>query len=343
MLERLRQIFQFNQAANQDNQGLLTNQNTQATGGLLGSLTSNPNLLIGAGIIGQGVQGKDPFGAVIPAVTQTAQIQKLLTPKVSKPSTYINKQTGVRELVTPQQYAANPELYLPDTKTPLMPPAETKEQSLRGELYGKKLQSIDADAVAAIKSNTNIDIIESVVEQADLNTGIAGNLRTTIDKVGDEIGLDFDFQNVGAAEVLTSTTGKIVLDGLANFKGAISDGERNFVKDINIGMGMSKAGIKANMALMRKGNKITLLYDQEAKDWSDRNGGLSKKDKVTGKSWNEFTSDFHKQNPLVTDKEREILKNLSKNYDPAFLKGNNVKNVDGINIIEVNGKLYKLK
>ena len=34
MLERLRQIFQFNQAVNQDNQGLLTNQNTQATGGL---------------------------------------------------------------------------------------------------------------------------------------------------------------------------------------------------------------------------------------------------------------------------------------------------------------------
>lgn len=81
MLERLKQYFQLQQAANQDNQGLLTNQNSQATGGLLGGLTSNPNLLIGAGIIGQGVQGKDPFGAIIPAVTQTAQIQKLLTPK----------------------------------------------------------------------------------------------------------------------------------------------------------------------------------------------------------------------------------------------------------------------
>ena len=130
ILDRIKFLETLGLRKTNDNQGLLTNQNTKATGGLLGGLTSNPNLLIGAGIIGQGVQGKDPFGSVLPAVTQTAQIQKLLTPKVGKPSTYINKQTGIRELVTPQQYAANPGLYLPDTKTPLMPPAETKEQSL---------------------------------------------------------------------------------------------------------------------------------------------------------------------------------------------------------------------
>ena len=135
----------------------------------------------------------------------------------------------------------------------------------------------------------------------------------------------------------------VLLDGLANFKGAISDGERNFVKDINVGLGMSKAGIKANLTLMRKGNKIALEYDQEAKDWSDRNGGLSKKDKVSGKSWNQFTNDFHKQNPLVTDEERKILQNLSRNYDSDFIEGNNVQTIDGVQIVEVNGKLYKLK
>jgi hypothetical protein len=325
-------------------QGLLNTPIGQSQGGLLSNIPQGA--LLGSAIFGQGIQGKDPFSAFLPAVTQTAQLQKYMTPekiKQGKPSAYINKETGIRELVTPEKYAENPDLYLPDTKTPLMAAAETEEQKFRGKLFGQKLLDIDTAATSAIKSNTNIDIIESVVDQTDLKTGIAGNLRTTIDKIGDELGFDFDFQNVGAAEVLTSTTGKIVLDGLANFKGAISDGERNFVKDINVGLGMSKAGIKANLTLMRKGNKIALEYDQEAKDWSDRNGGLSKKDKVSGKSWNQFTNDFHKQNPLVTDEERKILQNLSRNYDSDFIEGNNVQTIDGVQIVEVNGKLYKLK
>jgi hypothetical protein len=81
ILDRIKFLETLGLRKTNDNQGLLTNQNTKATGGLLGGLTSNPNLLIGAGIIGQGVQGRDPFGSVLPAVAQTAQIQKLLTPK----------------------------------------------------------------------------------------------------------------------------------------------------------------------------------------------------------------------------------------------------------------------
>ena len=82
ILDRLKFLETLGLRKTYDNQGLLANQNNQATGGLLGGLTSNPNLLIGAGIIGQGVQGKDPFGSIIPAVTQTAQIQELLRPKI---------------------------------------------------------------------------------------------------------------------------------------------------------------------------------------------------------------------------------------------------------------------
>ena len=40
MLDRLKQLFQLQQAANQDNQSLLTNKNTQATNGLLSNLTA---------------------------------------------------------------------------------------------------------------------------------------------------------------------------------------------------------------------------------------------------------------------------------------------------------------
>jgi hypothetical protein len=58
------------------NQGGLLGGQQGATGGLLGGLSNiNPNLLIGASIVGQGLQGTDPFSAVTPAVLQTAQIQ----------------------------------------------------------------------------------------------------------------------------------------------------------------------------------------------------------------------------------------------------------------------------
>jgi hypothetical protein len=49
--------------------GLLGGQQG-ATGGLLGGLSNiNPNLLIGANILGQGIQGTDPFSAVYSCCT----------------------------------------------------------------------------------------------------------------------------------------------------------------------------------------------------------------------------------------------------------------------------------
>ena len=52
---------------------------TQSNAGLLlGNM--NPNLLLGASIFGAGLQGRDPFSSILPAVTQTAQTTNVLTP-----------------------------------------------------------------------------------------------------------------------------------------------------------------------------------------------------------------------------------------------------------------------
>jgi hypothetical protein len=328
---------------NLKNQGGLLNGQQGATGGLLGGLSNiNPNLLIGANILGQGIQGTDPFSAITPAVLQTAQIQQALTPKAKKPFAVTNLQTGKQELITDNQYAANPTLYGPAEKTPLMAASETEEQKARGKMFGEKLININKTAEDAIQSQNNIETLKILAEQPDLKTGFLGNLRTSAEKLSNELGLEFDFQNVGAAEVLSSTTGKIVLNTLASFKGAISDGERKFATDINVGLSMSKEGIKANLALMEKGNQIAIKYDEEANDWAERNGGLSKKDKVTGKTWSEFTNDFHKENPLITDDERKILMGLSEKRDQEFLQGNNVQTIDGKRMIMIDGRLFPL-
>lgn len=59
-------------------QGLLNTPMNQQ-GGLLGNIPQAA--LLGSAIFGQGIQGKDPFSALLPAVAQTAQVQKLMTPK----------------------------------------------------------------------------------------------------------------------------------------------------------------------------------------------------------------------------------------------------------------------
>jgi len=320
-------------------QGLLNTPANQS-GGLLGNISQGA--LLGSAIYGQGIQGKDPFAALLPAVGQTAQLQKLMTPKTSKPFAVTNTQTGKQELITQAQYRANPDLYSPAKKTPLMAAGETEEQKEIGKAFGKKFTTINSAAESAIKNQSNIATIETLIQQPDLKTGYFGELRTSAGKLASEFGLNFDFQNVGAAEVLSATTGKLVLEGLSNFKGSISDGERQFVKDINPGLNMSKEGISANIALQKKGNEITLKYNEEANDWVERNGGLSKKDKVSGKSWSQFTSNFHKENPLISDDERKTLSTLSKNYDQEFLEGNNVKTINGKRYIKIGDQIYEL-
>lgn len=320
-------------------QGLLNTPMNQG-GGLLGNIPQGA--LLGSAIFGQGLQGKDPFSALLPAVAQTAQIQKYMTPKATKPFAVTNTKTGEQELITEAEYRANPDLYSPAKKTPLMAAGETEEQKEIGKTFGKKFTSINESAESAIKNQSNIATIETLIQQPDLKTGYFGELRTNAAKLASEFGLNFDFQNVGAAEVLSATTGKLVLEGLSNFKGSISDGERQFVKDINPGLNMSKEGIAANIALQKKGNEITLRYNEEANDWVERNGGLSKKDKVSGKSWSQFTSNFHKENPLISDDERKTLSTLSKNYDQEFLEGNNVKIINGKRYIKIGDQIYEL-
>jgi hypothetical protein len=60
-------------------QGLLNTPMNQA-GGLLGNIPQAA--LLGSAIYGQGVQGRDPFSALLPAAMQTAQLQKYMTPEL---------------------------------------------------------------------------------------------------------------------------------------------------------------------------------------------------------------------------------------------------------------------
>jgi len=66
-LERIREL------------GGLLNTPMNQPGGLLSNIPQAA--ILGSAIYGQGIKGRDPFTALLPAVTQTAQLQKLMTPK----------------------------------------------------------------------------------------------------------------------------------------------------------------------------------------------------------------------------------------------------------------------
>jgi len=109
----LRKLLFMQNQANQGNQ-----QNTNSllsTNSALSGLLSDPTarLILGANIIGAGVQGKDPFSATTPAVLQTAQIQKALTAKAQKPFEAIDTKTGKPTFVTNAQFTAEPNRYVP--------------------------------------------------------------------------------------------------------------------------------------------------------------------------------------------------------------------------------------
>jgi hypothetical protein len=78
----------------QNTGGLINNNQPQQFDGLFGNLANiNPNLLIGASIAGSGLRGIDPFSSVLPALTETAQLQKYLTPEKEKLMTAYDPET----------------------------------------------------------------------------------------------------------------------------------------------------------------------------------------------------------------------------------------------------------
>ena len=62
-----------------ESQGGLLNSSMNQTGGLLSNIPQAA--ILGSAIYGQGIKGKDPFAALLPATLQTAQLQKYITPK----------------------------------------------------------------------------------------------------------------------------------------------------------------------------------------------------------------------------------------------------------------------
>ena len=334
--ERLKQLVGLEE-------GLLNQPKAQ--GGLLGGLTSNPNLLIGASIIGQGVQGKDPFGSVLPAVTQTAQIQKLLTPKNRfRQLTDIEKRS--RGLPVDKQFqigADNKVMQIGGSGTNVTvntPRPETQEEKEVGKVFGAEFGEINKAGNLANINDQKLEVLMNLTQSENLNSGKFGDLRTEVQKFAEEFGFDPGLQDVTIAEVVGGVSGGLVLDGLQAFPGSISNGERDFVKSITAGMTTTKEGNKYLLQINKRQNELAKEYSNVANDWISRNKGLSKNDKELG-SWGSYKKKWHEANPLINPKMKKKLTALSKTVDSEF-SNNIVTRKNGEKYVFINGDYEKL-
>jgi len=329
MNERLRKLLMMDYATKNQGGGFLGTQNQ---GGLFSNLANiNPNLLIGANIAGAGLKGQDPFSPIMPSVLQAAKIQSALKGK-RKTKKVKNKNTGEISWATEEMIANNPLLIPSETKM-----FEDSETAALGKGYAAEFQNLLKLQATAIDENDALNLMKELVKLPDLETGQFGALRQTIEKVGIEMGLELDFQNASAADVLSSVSGKLVLAGLANFTGAISDKEREYLMDILPGMSTTRQGNEVLINIKSALNNRTSALADSASNWRATYGKLSAKN-AEGQTWEQFKSQWYLENPLVTDEMRETISSLGNRVDEAF--ADNVITIDSAFINE-HGKKYE--
>jgi hypothetical protein len=355
-------------------QGLLNTPANQS-GGLLGNISQGA--LLGSAIYGQGVQGKDPFAALFPAVAQTAQMQQLLTPKQKD-------RKMVKDVEGRQRYADTGELVFPDVKSPAKksfrqlsdsekqsrglpidkqfqigaddkvmqiggsgtsvtvntPPPETAEEKALGQVFGEEFKEINKAGNLANVNDQKLEVLMNLTQSENLNSGKFGDLRTEVQKFAEEFGFDPGLQDVTIAEVVGGVSGGLVLDGLQAFPGSISNGERDFVKSITAGMTTTKEGNKYLLQINKRQNELAKEFSNVANDWISRNGGLSKKDKKLG-SWGSYKKKWHEANPLINPEMKTKLTDLSKTVDTEF-SNNIVTRKNGKKYVYINGGYEEL-
>ena len=193
----------------------------------------------------------------------------------------------------------------------------------------------------ATKLSTTLDTLNILANTSDeeLRTGPFGEFRTSLTQIGKEFGLDLDFQNVPLAELLRTVGGKVAIESLQQFKGAISNKELDFVRSINPGLSMSKEGIRLQLALLGRSNEINKKYYTEiVAPFVKANGGL--RGTLDGKTFAELQDIFHKNNPVVTPELENQIAAVQGNIDEKYKE--NIIQIDGVNYIVIGGEPFKL-
>ena len=184
-----------------------------------------------------------------------------------------------------------------------------------------RIESAEKNYLQANKLDQTIGVLSTLADTSDeeLRTGTLGPLRLSATKLLNELGVDVDFQNVPLAELLNAVGGKVAIQALQGFKGAISNKELDFVVSINPGLATSKDGIKLQLALLQKANNINKKYYTEViTPFVDKNKGL--RGTLDGKSFRQLQTEFYEKNPYLTPDIQNQISSVQNQVDPEYSK-----------------------
>ena len=219
-----------------------------------------------------------------------------------------------------------------------------KGSQAQAEADIKKVQDAETAFLNANKFTQTLDTLRILANTPEetLETGAFGEVRTTVAKIGQEFGLDINVQNIPLAELLRTVGGKVAIDSLQGFKGAISNKELEFVQSINPGLSMSKDGIKLQLLMLDRANDLSKRYYTEVVEPFVRKNGFDLRPDKTldGKTFNQLTMMFHEINPYVTDDIRNQLVAATVTIDEKYKK--NIVTENGVNYIKIGDKFYPL-
>ena len=333
----------------EDFKGLLNTPLSQKQSGLLDNIPQGA--ILGSSIFSQGIQGKDPFSALLPAVTQTAQLKKLMTPKnkdnfrllsqfevASVPGLDINKayqMNTVTKKIVPVSGVGG-------TSITMNSGGQTEFEKTLGKGDAETVLNLRKDAETATNQNTDLSLITAL--SANLKTGAGGVLLQDLAKIGERFGVDMNWlsdygqsQTIANSEAVQVLASNVTLDAISKTKGSISDKEMTFFQSIAPNLGMSPEGIQKTVEITRRINNRKVLKSDMLNDWIADDGSgkksmpstkkLVEKDDGTTQmmTFNQMWSNYTKENDLFNKDEMEELTSIaSENPD-----GDNIQIYDG--------------
>ena len=212
-----------------------------------------------------------------------------------------------------------------------------------GESDVKTINEAEKSYLQANKFDQTIDVLTVLANKSneELKTGALGPLRLSATKLLADLGVDVNLQNVPLAELLNAVGGKVAIDALQGFKGAISNKELDFVISINPGLATSKQGIKLQLQLLSRANDISKRYYTEiVAPFVDKNGGL--RGTLNGKSFKQLQMDFYDKNPYLTPEIENKIAAAQTIIDPEYAKNIVIK--DGVRyfVVPSTGEVRRL-
>ena len=314
----------------EDFKGLLNTPLSQKQSGLLDNIPQGA--ILGSSIFSQGIQGKDPFSALLPAVTQTAQLKKLMTPKnkdnfrllsqsevASVPGLDINKayqMNTVTKKIVPVSGVGG-------TNITMNSGGQTEFEKALGKGDAETVLNLRKDAETATNQNTDLSLITAL--SANLKTGAGGVLLQDLAKIGERFGVDMNWlsdygqsQTIANSEAVQVLASNVTLDAISKTKGSISDKEMTFFQSIAPNLGMTNEGIQKTAFIKEKLNNRTLEKNNFMEQWiSDGTKPTSLKMTPFGKkTFNQFWTSWVNQkdkegnliNPIFTENELQELR-----------------------------------